>query len=175
MENTFSTSSGCFSFSKPLSHCALTEMFYVYLMLTFYVNIFYVNFCAVSTPVVCISFLPVLMWWVMNVRKNTVSICNKGEERLIKYTVPDSFKAGFLGQVLVGPDFSLLFISSLGFSSLKKCFPAQSHPPSVGFIFFFKNKTQKAVLHYFLFLKPKGFQEKEWWQKCISLKNKHFK
>lgn len=122
-------------------------------------------------------FFPPSVYVVSQECKKKHSICNKGEERLIKYTVPDSFKAGFLGQVLVRPDFSLLFISSLGFSSLKKCFPAQSHPPSVGFIFFFffKNKPQKAVFHYFLFLKPKVFQEKEWWQKCISSKNKHFK
>lgn len=60
-------------------------------------------FVVVLYPPRSLCFFPpnVYVDVVMSVRKNIVSICNKGEISLIIYTIPESVKAGPLGKVFI--------------------------------------------------------------------------
>lgn len=65
--------------------------------------------------------------------------------------LPVPSELGLLAKHLFArPDFNLFFISNWSFSSLKNCFPAESHPPSVGFEFVKKYATWNCASFFYV-------------------------
>lgn len=139
-QNRFPLSSDSFSCSHLLSGCMLIEVLYLHLITLCH--------CLVSTSVLYVSLLPEHM--EHNHKQNTAYAVRREMWSYILLSIP--LKLGFLAKYLFArPDFNLFFVSNGSFSSVKNCFPAESHPPSVGFEFVKKYAARNCTSFFNVF------------------------